>query len=204
MQQRVSVDRKQRVLQLARRAGIIRPRDVETAGIPREYLLRLYRTGELERIGRGLYALPGTRTSASATLAEVAKRAPNAVVCLISALQFHQITTQISPRVWVAIESKRWEPAFEYPPLDIVRVSGPAFCYGVQVHQVERVVVKVYSPAKTVADCFKFRNKVGLDVALEALRETWRGRKATMDELCEAAEVCRVGNVMRPYLESLT
>jgi len=198
------MDRKQRILELAKQMGLIRPRDVEAAGIDREYLLRLYRKGDLERVGRGLYALPGTQTSESISLAEVAKRVPNAVICLISALQYHNLTTQIAERVWIAVENKRWEPTFDYPPLEIVRLSGRAFSFGVEEHKVDKVTVKVYSPAKTVADCFKFRNKIGLDVALEALRETWRSRKATMDELWEAAKVCRVANVMRPYLEAVT
>jgi predicted transcriptional regulator of viral defense system len=198
------MDRKERILELAKQMGLIRPRDVEATGIHREYLLRLYRKGDLERVGRGLYALPGTQTSESISLAEVAKRVPNAVICLISALQFHNLTTQIADRVWIAIEYKRWEPTFDYPPLEIVRLTGRAFSFGVEEHKVDRVSVRVYSPAKTVADCFKFRNKIGLDVALEALRETWRSRKATMDELWEAAKVCRVANVMRPYLEAVT
>jgi len=183
--------------------GLIRPRDVEAAGVHREYLLRLYRNGELIRVGRGLYSLPGGQTSELLSLAEVAKRVPNAVICLVSALGFHHLTTQIAHSVWIAIENKKWEPTFEYPPLEIVRFSGSAFSFGVEDHEVDRITVKIYNPAKTVADCFKFRNKVGLDVALEALRETWRSRKATMDELWEAAKVCRVANVMRPYLEAI-
>jgi predicted transcriptional regulator of viral defense system len=204
MKQEATMDRKQQILKLARQMGIIRPRDVEAAGIPREYLLRLYRDGDLARVGRGLYALPGTLTSESISLAEVAKRVPNAVVCLISALEFHNLTTQIADRVWIAVENRKWEPEFEYPPLELVRLSGRAFSFGVEQHKVNRVPVKVYSPAKTVADCFKFRNRIGLDIALEALRETWRSRKATMDDLWEAAKVCRVANVMRPYLEAIT
>ena len=197
------MDRKQKILDIAKKMGLIRPRDVEAKGIQREYLLRLYRNGELVRVGRGLYALPGTRSSTFLSLAEVTKRVPNAVICLISALAFHNLTTQISHSVWIAIENKTWEPKFDYPPLEIVRFSGPSFSFGVEEHKVDRVTVKVFSPAKTVADCFKFRNKVGLDVALEALRETWRARKATMDELWEAAKVCREANVMRPYLEAV-
>jgi predicted transcriptional regulator of viral defense system len=146
--------------------------------------------------------LRGSR-SESISLAEVAKRIPNAAVCLISALQFHNLTTQIAPRVWIAIENKKWEPTFDYPPLGIVRLTGRAFSFGVEVHEVNRITVKIYSPAKTVADCFKFRNKIGLDVAMEALRETWRSRRATIDELWEAAKVCRIANVMRPYLEAI-
>jgi len=197
------MDQKQKILELARQMGLIRPRDVEAAGIHREYLLRLYRNGDLLRVGRGLYALPGAQTSEYISFAEVAKRVPNAVICLVSALEFHHLTTQIAHSVWIAIENKKWEPKFEYPSLEIVRFSGPAFSFGVEEHEVDRITVKIYSPAKTVADSFKFRNKVGLDVSLEALQETWRSRKATMDELWEAAKVCRVANVMRPYLEAV-
>ena len=197
------MDRRRMILDLAEQAGLIRPRDVEGAGIHREYLLRLYRKGELIRVGRGLYALPGAQTSASLTLAEVAKRVPGAVICLLSALEFHALTTQIAHCVWIAIERKTWKPTFEYPPLAVVRLGGSAFSFGVENHEVDRVTVKIYSPAKTVADCFKFRNKIGLDVAMEALRETWRSRKATIDELWEAAKVCRVASVMRPYLEAV-
>jgi len=197
------MDRRQKILELAEQTGLIRPRDVEAAGIQREYLLRLYRNEELIRVGRGLYALPGAQTSESLSLAEVTKRVPHAVICLFSALEFHRLTTQIAHCVWIAIENKRWAPRFEYPPLEIVRLSGSAFSFGVENHEVDRIQVKIYSPAKTVADCFKFRNKIGLDVAMEALRETWMSRKATMDELWAAAKVCRVASVMRPYLEAV-
>lgn len=198
------MNKKEKILELARRKGIIRPLDVEAEGIPREYLLRLYRAGKLARVVRGLYALPGTLTSESILLAEVAARVPGAVVCLISSLQFHNLTTQVTDRVWIAIENTRWAPRFDYPPLEIVRMSGRSFSFGVEQQRVNQVELSMFSPAKTVADCFKFRNRVGLDVALSALREAWRSRKATMDELWEAAKVCRVAKVMRPYLESLT
>ncbi|MFP4350418.1 MAG: type IV toxin-antitoxin system AbiEi family antitoxin domain-containing protein [Desulfococcaceae bacterium] len=197
------MDRKQILLHLASQMGLIRSRDAEAAGIHREYLLRLYRSGDLVRVGRGLYALPDAQTSESLSIAEVAKKVPHAVICLISALQFHHLTTQIAHRVWIAIENKKWGPKFEYPPLEIVRFSGPALHFGVEEHHIDRVRVKIFSPAKTVADCFKFRNKIGLDIALEALRETWRSRKANMDDLWKAAKVCRVSNVMRPYLEAI-
>ncbi len=197
------MDRKKKVIDLARQLGLIRPRDIEAVGIQREYILRLYRSGELLRVGRGLYALPGAQSSESLSLAEVAKRVPNSVVCLISALSFHDLTTQIPHSVWIAIENKKWAPKIDYPPLEIVRFSGPAFDWGAEEHPIDGVIVNIYSPAKTVADCFKFRNKIGLDVALEALREAWRNRRVTAEELWEAAKVCRVGNVMRPYLEAI-
>ena len=197
------MDRKQKIIELAKQTGLIRPRDVEAEGIHREYLLRLYRDGVLKRVGRGLYTLPNGQTSAFLSLAEVSKRVPNTVVCLISALEFYHLTTHVSPSVWIAIQNKQWEPKFAYPPIEIVRITGRAFSFGVEEQEVDGIPVKVYNPAKTVADCFKFRSKVGLDVAIEALRETWRGRKATMDELWEAAKICRVANIMRPYLEAI-
>ncbi len=199
----LAMNKKEKILELARRKGIIRPLDVEAEGIPREYLLRLYRAGKLARIGRGLYVLPGILNNESILLAEVAARVPEAVVCLISSLQFHNLTTQVADRIWIAIERNGWAPRFDYPPLEIVRMSDRSFSFGVEKHKVSQVEISVFSPAKTVADCFKFRSRVGLDVALSALREAWRGRKATMDELWKAAKVCRVANVMRPYLESL-
>jgi predicted transcriptional regulator of viral defense system len=197
------VDRESQVINLTRHAGIVRPRDVEALGIPREYLLRLHRSGRLARIGRGLYVLPDSQVNPAASLAEVSKRVPGGVVCLMSALQYYGITTHVSPHVWIAIENRKWEPTSTYPSLRIVRMTGEAFRFGVEEHQVDQVTVRVYSPAKTVADCFKFRSKVGLDVAFEALRETLGGRSADIDELVEAARVCRVARVMRPYLEAM-
>ena len=196
--------RKERVLELARRAGVLRPRDLDAEGIPREYLRRLLDEGLLDRTGRGLYVVAGSKPTPNHTLAEVCKRVPHGVVCLLSALQFHELTTQAPFEVWLAIGEKARLPKVDYPPMRIVRFSGQALEFGVKEHRVEGVVVKVYSPAKTVADCFKYRNKIGLDVAMEALRDCWKKRRATMDELWSAAEVCRVANVMRPYLESLT
>ena len=197
------MDKNKTILELTRQMGIVRPRDVEQAGISREYLRRLYLSGKLIRISRGLYALPDTLTSEFSTLAEVSKRAPNAVICLLTALQFHNLTTQAPHQVWIAIENKQRKPKFDYPPIELFRFTGQAFNFGVEMHTVNSVEIKVYSPVKTVADCFKFRNKIGLDVAIESLRETWRSKKATMDELWEAAKVCRVSNIMRPYLESI-
>jgi len=198
------MNRQEKIIKLTSQMGIIRPRDVEKAGIPREYLIRMFQKGVLVRIGRGLYALPNTLTNESITLSEIAKRVPNAVICLLSALQFHNLTTQVPNRIWIAIENKKWAPKIDYPPLEVMRFSSHSFSFGVEEHEINRVPIKVYSPSKTVADCFKFRNKIGLDVALEALRETWRDKKVTMDELWKAAKVCRVSNVMRPYLEALT
>jgi predicted transcriptional regulator of viral defense system len=126
------------------------------------------------------------------------------VVCLLSALQFHGLTTQSPFEVWVAIANKARAPKMEYPPLRIVRFSGAALTEGVEKHRVDGVTVRVTSVAKTVADCFKYRNKIGLDVALEALREAWNAKRVSIDDLWHYAQVCRVANVMRPYLEALT
>jgi predicted transcriptional regulator of viral defense system len=182
---------------------VLRPRDLARADLPADYLWRLYRKEKLERVGRGLYALPGAELTEHHTLAEAALRVPHGVVCLLSALRFHDLTTQSPYEVWMAIDVKARRPKEEIIPLRIVRFSGEALTAGVEGHEVEGMGVKVYCPAKTVADCFKYRNKIGLDVALEALRDCWRKRAATADELWHYAEVCRVARVMRPYLESL-
>ncbi len=195
---------KDRVLELARQAGVLRPRDLDAEGIPREYLRRLLAEGLLDHPGRGIYVAAGLKPTPNHSLAEACKRVPHGVVCLLSALQFHELTTQAPFEVWLAIGEKARLPKVDYPPLRVVRFSGPALEDGIMEDRIEGVMVKVYTPAKTVADCFKYRNKIGLDVALEALRDCWTKRLATMDELWRAAKTCRVANVMRPYLESVT
>lgn len=192
------------ILDLARRQGLLRPRDVEARGFSRMALSTLARQGKLIRLCRGLYALPDRPVSEHASLAEVASKHPNVVVCLLSALQFHGLTTQSPSEVWVAIANKARAPKMDYPPLRIVRFSGDALTEGVEERRVDGVTVQVTSVAKTVADCFKYRNKIGLEVALEALRESWNARRVKMDDLWRCAQVCRVANVMRPYLEALT
>lgn len=137
------------------------------------------------------------------TIAEACKRVPHGVVCLLSALRLHDLTTQLPHEVWIAVDRKARKPSVDYPPLRVVRFSGDALSQYVEERTIEGVEVAVYSPAKTVADCFKYRNKIGLDVAIESLRDCWRKKKATMDMIWKAAEVCRVGRVMRPYVESL-
>ncbi len=138
------------------------------------------------------------------SLLEVNCRVPKAVICLLSALKFHEIGTQVPNEIWIAIDVKAWAPKIDSPAVRIVRFSGNALHFGIQQKKINGLKIRVFSPAKTVADCFKFRNKIGTDVALEALRDCYRKRKASMDELWEAAKVCRVANVMRPYLESLS
>lgn len=192
-----------KVLDLVRVKGILRPRDLHLSGLPADYLWRLYRKDKLEKVGRGLYASPDADIGEHHSLVAAALRVPHGVVCLLSALLFHELTTQSPFEVWMAIEVKARRPKEKIIPLRIVRFSGEAFTAGVETHRVEGAEVRVYNPAKTVADCFKYRNKIGLDVALEALRDCWRKKLATADELWHFAEVCRVARVMRPYLESL-
>ena len=192
-----------KVLDLVGQAGVLRPRDLDAHDIPRIYLSRLVAAGKLRRIGRGLYVLPDSSISEHHSLAEVCKRVPKGVVCLLSALRFHELTTQAPFEVWLAIGERAWRPQMDYPPLRIVRFSSISLESGVEEHQIEGVTIPVFTPAKTVADCFKFRSKVGLDVAVDALRECWESRRCTIDELWRYAKVCRVHNVMRPYLESI-
>lgn len=193
----------EQVILLVRERGILRPRDLDPMGIPREYLRRMHERGQLIRTGRGLYILPDSALTESHGLAEAAKRVPDGVICLLSALVFHGLTMQAPFQVWLAIGPKVWRPKVDYPPLRIVHFSGAALTSGITVHQIEGVSVRIYDPAKTVADCFKYRNKVGLDVAMEALRDCLRQRTCTVDELWHYAEICRVQSVMRPYLEAM-
>lgn len=192
-----------RVVGLLKSKGLMRPRELASHGITRSVLQRMSERGEIERVRRGLYALPGAITSEHQSLIEASKRVPSCVTCLLSALSFHGIGTQLPHEVWIAIDRKTRRPRVEYPPLRIVRFSGQSLTYGIEEHVIDGVVVRVTNPAKTIADCFKYRNKIGLDVALEALREGWRGRRVTMDELFKAARVCRVERVIRPYAEAL-
>jgi predicted transcriptional regulator of viral defense system len=195
--------KKQKLMEIAARQHIVRPSDLQRARIPRNYLSRLVQSGQLQKLDRGIYTAGTLPASEHISLMEVSRKVPKAVICLLSALSFHEIGTQIPSEVWIAIDVKAWAPRITSPAVRIMRFSGEALHFGVQEKQVSGGKLRVFSPAKTVADCFKFRNKIGLDVALEALRECHRQRKASMSELFEAAKVCRVANVMRPYLESL-
>ena len=189
---------------LAAELGILRPRDVESEGIPREYLLRLLRRGVLVRSGRGLYRLADAPVTAHHSLAEVAKRSPDATICLLSALMFHDLTTQLPPEVWIALPAGRHAPRLDVVRIRVVRFTGDALTEGRERHKLEGVPVQIYCAAKTVADCFKFRHKIGLDVAIEALRNCLRQRAATVREIRHYAGICRVARVMRPYLEAIS
>lgn len=193
----------QEVLELARHMGVLRIRDLTSRGIHPEYLRRLCQKGLLVRMGRGLYVAADTSVSEHHTLVEASKWVPHGVACLLTALQFHGIGTQAPFEVWMALDRRSAHPRIKHPPLRIMRFSGKAFTEGIEEHVIEGVPVRVYDPAKTVADCFKYRNKIGLDVALEALRDCRRQRRCTNDDLWQYAKVCRVANVMKPYLEAM-
>jgi predicted transcriptional regulator of viral defense system len=194
--------------QKVRDRGILRARDVMAQGIPREYLWQLQQKGLLERAGRGIYRKPNWEVTENHSLVEAAQRVPRGVICLLSALRFHGLTTQTPFEVWVAIDRKAHRPNGSsddhLTPLNIVRFSGQALTEGVEEHTIEGVTLKIYGPAKTVADCFKYRNKIGVDVAIEALRDCWQQRRASADELWRYAKICRVANVLRPYMEVIT
>ena len=192
------------VLKLAREMGILRVRDVTSRGIHPEYLRRLCRKGLLTRTGRGLYVAADAEISVHHGLAQAAKRVPHGVICLLSALQFHELGTQSPFEVWMALDRRAARPRIDYPPLHIARFSGKALTQGVEEHKIDGVDVGVYGVAKTVADCFKYRNKIGLDIALEALRNCREQKKCNNDDLWRYAKICRVANVMRPYLEAIT
>lgn len=200
----VTQSQEQQVLNLAASRQVLRARDVTAHGIPTITLTRLVQSGRLERLARGLYGLPGASVSEHRSLAEACVRVPRAVVCLLSALRFHDIGAQAPFEVWLAIPKRKVAPKLDQPALRIVHMSETSLNAGIALHAIDGVQVPVFSAAKTIADCFKFRHKIGLDVALEALREGWALRKFTMDELWEHAAVNRVANVMRPYMEAIT
>lgn len=192
-----------KALAIARKSGLARARDFEMAGIPRTILARLIADGSLVRPTRGFYQLPDADISAAHSLAEAALAAPKGIVALLSALRFHGLTTQLPHEVWMLMLSKAWAPTAPPVKLRIIRASDSSLTAGVEHHRIDGVSVPITSPAKTIADCFKYRSRVGLDVAIEALRDGLRERKATRPELQRFAAICRVQNVMRPHLETL-
>jgi predicted transcriptional regulator of viral defense system len=191
------------ILRLARSKGILRARDLNPLCLPRHHLKRLVDEGLLMQSGRGLYSVANAKTTEHHSLAEACLRVPGGVVCLLSALRYHGLTTQNPWEVWMAVTPSSRKPKVDHPPLRIVRFSGSAFTGGVDRVRIEGVEVRITSAAKTVADCFKYRNKIGVDVAVQALRDGWTKRKFTADQLSHFARVCRVTHVMRPYLDSL-
>jgi predicted transcriptional regulator of viral defense system len=200
---RKTVENIEKTIRYVRQHGLVRPRDIEKIGIPREYLLRLHRQGKLERVGRGIYTLADSPVTERHSYAQVAKQVPEGVLCLLSALAFHSLTTQNPASVWIALGQGARTPSLASPSLRVIRMSGSSLTEGVEQHRVESVPVQVFSVAKTVADCFKFRNKIGLDVAIEALKESVHQRKTNTDEIYRYSKLCRVSKVILPYMESL-
>lgn len=194
----------QRAKAILHRAATARSRELVAAGITRSELSRMVATEELVRVARGLYALPDYQSGEHGALVMVAKRAPGVLFCLLTALRLHDLTTQAPFEAWIAIGNKDHPPRIDYPPLRTVRFSEASLKAGVETMQIDGAKIRVTNVAKTVADCFKFRNRIGLDVALEALREARRESKATVDDLWHYARINRVANVMRPYLEAVT
>lgn len=188
---------------LTRRRGVFTAADAVAAGVHPEELARFVGQGVIERVSRGRYRLPGAEITEHHGLALATSFVPKGVVCLLSALRFHNVTTQNPFEVWLAIERRSRAPVLEYPPLRIFRFSGRAFTSGVERHVLEGQHVRVYNLAKTIADLFKYRNKVGVGVAAEALRDAVRSRKVKPGEIDPYARICRVQRVMRPYLEAL-
>lgn len=193
----------QKVLEIIRHRGTLRPKDLDDYDIPRIYIRRLIDRGLLYRIDRGLYVSANADFTEYHTLVEASKRVPHGVICLLSALHFHHLTTQIPSKVWMAIERKARKPLVDRPLIRFSRYSGLAFKTGVDEHKIEGVSVKVYNPAKTVVDCFKYRNKIGLDIALEALKDCYQERKCTINDLWYYARICRLTKVMTPYMEAI-
>jgi predicted transcriptional regulator of viral defense system len=199
----MAANRDSRALQVIRRLGIVRATDLEAHGIPRNEIYRLVRKGQVERQARGIYTAIEHPITAEHTLARVAKQVPVGVFCLLTALRFHELTTQAPAEVWLALPEKARKPRLAHPRLRVSRFSGPALTEGIETLRVEGVDVRIYSAAKTVADCFKYRNKVGIDVAVEALRDFSRRHRGGANELARFARICRVSRVMQPYLDAI-
>ena len=190
-------------IETIRGMGIVRPSDLKKRGISRSFLYTMVEKGLIERRGRGIYVARNHPLTAEHALAQVSKRVPKGVLCLLTALVFHRLTTQSPSEVWVALPEKARKPRLDYPRLRIVRFSGAALTEGIETHLMEGVDVRVYSAAKTVADCFKFRNKIGIDVAVEALKDFSPRHRGGANELARFARICRVTRVMQPYLDAI-
>lgn len=192
------------ILRLAEKQPVLRARDVARQGIHTGTLTRMTKSGVLEKVGPGRYRLPKrTRTTEHHDLAVAAAAVAPSVICLISALRFHDIGTQLPAEVWIAVPRGTRVPRVLAPPLRVVNISAAVFDLGIEEHRIEGQTVRIYSLARTVADCFRFRNKVGLDVALDALTDAWRTKRLKLDELNRIAKKLRVRRVMRPYLETV-
>lgn len=193
----------QKALNLVKEKGIVRSSEFVEAGIPRITISRLVANNELQLVERGLYCLPQKEFSEKESLIVVASRVPQAIFCLLTALQIHELTTQLPRKVWIAMPIDSHLPKIDYPPIKMVKYTGEAYSEGVEIQQSDGIDYRVYNVPKTIADCFKHRNKIGIDVAIEALKDAYGKNKVTTDELWHYAKICRVANVMRPYLEAI-
>ena len=191
------------LLNLSKIHGLLRSRDLAKKGIPRQYLAIALERGLLERIDRGLYCIPGSMQTEYRSLLEVCKRVPSGVICLLSALQYHGMTTQSPFEVWIAIGESSKIPRLRNVQLRIARFSKQSLVAGVETHEICNSVIRVFNAAKTVADCFKYRKKIGIDVAVESLRDYLGHSKGSVDDLVRFSRICRVERVMDPYLEAL-
>lgn len=200
----MSTDHADKLLRIAQAQPAVSARELSAAGVPPRVLSRMAASGRLRRVGRGLYTGIEASPSAHQSVIEVTKQAPKAVVCLLSALEIHEVGVQAPFEVWIALPAGTHAPKGTGTAIRVTRLSGAAFSEGIETVMLDGAPVRVYSLAKTITDCFKLRSKVGHDVALEALREAWKARKVTMDDLSRYAKVNRMSNVMRPYLEALT
>jgi len=193
---------KEQILDIARKQSVFRAGDIPNVEKPRTELCRMVAQGELVRVGRGLYSLPDIEIGENYSLAEAVKQYHGGVICLISALYFHRIGTQLPYETWLMRQDRNVPPIKSFP-VRFVYCTGDAFSFGIEKHTIEGIEVSIYTPAKTIADCFKYRNKIGLDVAIEALHEGWKAKLFTMDELWAAVKVCRVQKTIQPYVEML-
>lgn len=193
----------QKALNLVKEKGIVRSLEFVDEGIPRMTISRLVASHELQQIERGLYCLPQKEFSEKESLIVVASRVSQAIFCLFTALQIHELTTQIPRKIWIAMPIDSHLPKIDYPPIKMVKYTGKAYSEGVEIQQSDGIDYRVYNVAKTIADCFKHRNKIGIDIAIEALKDAYGKNKVTTDELWHYAKICRVANVMRPYLEAI-
>lgn len=200
---RIPTKQRDVVLSLCRQKGLVRMRDLRDAGIGPETVARLVRKGVVTRVARGLYQLADAIPDPRRSLAEASARVPRGVICLASALQFHELTLQMPSAVWIAIDRTGWKPKVSYPPVRFVRFSSHALMGGVKRHLIDGIEVPIFEPAKSIVDCFRYRNKIGLDIALEGLREGLRDRCVTPDQLWEFARSARIWSVMRPYVEAM-
>ncbi len=191
------------ILELMNARQLIRPKDLAEIGVPGQYLNQMYKAGLVDRVDRGLYAPLNRQITENVHLAEITRKVPGGVVCLLSALRFYELTTQSPFETWVAIDRKARKPVINYPPTRFVTFSSACLMAGVEHHAITGVDIKVFSVEKTIADCFKYRNKIGTEVAIEALKEGLVERDLDRDALWQYSKLCRVEKVMRPYLEAL-